>query len=261
MTDVELVWPPGGSPSVVPLTVWRLRRAVRTNMTDARRMSDAAVGRAAGRRVGWATPETGHQRLFCAEVGRDGEWVVRWVDSRQDLERLTRRPQHCRSCGRRVLPADSRHSLARCDAHRGALGLRLVRQPADGSCFFHSVAYHLDRPASVLRADLARWVRANLSCEIEGHPLSTWIEWEGAPVETYLARLASGAAWGGATEVAALTRMDPSLKVVVYHRRPGRGGGGYERVVQSGDGPKEVLLCWSDGHYDALVRTSASPSK
>jgi len=56
---------------------------------------------------------------------------------------------------------------------------RVVRQPGDGSCLFHSMAYGLGgTSASSLRREIADWIAANPRLEIAETPVSDWVRWD-----------------------------------------------------------------------------------
>lgn len=56
---------------------------------------------------------------------------------------------------------------------------RVVRQPGDGSCLFHSMAYGLGgTSATALRRDIADWIGANPRHEIAETPVSDWVRWD-----------------------------------------------------------------------------------
>lgn len=238
---VEHVWSCDSVPGVGARSVWRLTEPVQTNMTSPDVTTDDASWLATGTRVGTADPRSGYRQLFCADVGGDGQWRVRWITSHADLMRVT----------------GPRQGQRRCDRYRAAAdypvtSFEVVAQPADGNCFFHSVGHHLDLSAAALRERVTRWMMANRSLEIEGHPLSSWIEWEGLPLETYVAHMANGK-WGGATELAILTHMYPSFRFHVL-RLDRKDGQRYDQVLQVGTGGADAFLLWSGTHYDALRR-------
>merc|ERR1712194_621621 len=65
---------------------------------------------------------------------------------------------------------------------------RMVRQPGDGSCLFHSLCYGLKlngggrgQEAKQLRQDPARFIAKNPQLEISGDTLEEWIKWTRKP--------------------------------------------------------------------------------
>jgi len=78
---------------------------------------------------------------------------------------------------------------------------RVIQQPGDGNCLFHSLAYGLGQgnTASTLRADICRFMERNPSLEIAGTSLQEWIQMlAGSSIENYARKMAKGAQWGGA---------------------------------------------------------------
>ena len=53
---------------------------------------------------------------------------------------------------------------------------RVVRQPGDGSCLFHSMSYGMGTgDARSLRRDLAKWIDANPNYKIADTPVKDWV--------------------------------------------------------------------------------------
>ena len=145
---------------------------------------------------------------------------------------------------------------------------RVVRQPGDGSCLFHSLAYGLGGSgARALRREIAAWVGKNPTLRIADTPLSDWVKWDSrSSVSAYARRMASGG-WGGGIEMAAFSRLK-RVNVHVYERKRGGGlfsrrgrgssggAGGFKRI-SCFDYPgarKTVHVLYCGGvHYDALV--------
>ena len=250
---VELVWPPVCHLDVVAGTIWRLRRETRTNMTLSCAMSNTATGVRMGHGRGTSKPSSGYRQLFYGETDPDGRWTVRWIRNRKDYETIRNTPQRCKVCQAIILPFHPSHPTDRCPllsrktTPRATTLARLMRQPGDGSCFFHSVGHHLGVDAATLRREMVMWMRDHLNEHINGTPLATWLSWESTDAQTYLDRM--GHDWGGATEMAVLTRMHPTLSFHVFrHVR----GNEFSKLTQLGEGDKEVWLLWSGSHYDAL---------
>eukprot|EP00947_MAST-08B_sp_MAST-8B-sp1_P003485 g3485.t1 len=100
---------------------------------------------------------------------------------------------------------------------------RVVKQPGDGSCLFHSIAYGAGGGTSArrLRQDIARYIGAHGSLEIASSPLSDWVRWEsGCSVQAYARRMAVGG-WGGGIEMAVASRL---LGVNIHVYEKGQGG-------------------------------------
>ena len=145
-------------------------------------------------------------------------------------------------------------------------GARVVRQPGDGSCLFHSLAHGLrgkSTPVACGSADAVRdavagFIEAQPEAEIGGTPLREWIRWEsGGDVRAYCKRMRGDGEWGGAIEIAVFSRL-VGASVHVFERDPKAGAdtfrlmsafdhaGGAGRTI-------EVRVLYSGRvHYDAL---------
>ena len=133
---------------------------------------------------------------------------------------------------------------------------RVVRQPGDGSCLFHSMSYGLrdGSSASSLRREICQYIRKNPDLTISDTPIKDWIKWDsGASVSEYASRM-SGSAWGGGIEMAALGKLR-SVNVHVYER----AGGYYKRISafdcpDNPQGKKTVKVLYQGAcHFDAIV--------
>jgi len=129
---------------------------------------------------------------------------------------------------------------------------RVVPQPGDGSCLFHSLSYGLsDRStASSLRRDICRYLESNPDTSIADTLLKDWIRYDsGGTVQSYAHRM-SGGTWGGGIEMAALTKMK-SVNVHVYEKCED----GFKRI-SSFDNPnaqKTISVLYQGRmHYDAI---------
>mmetsp|Transcript_49325 Transcript_49325/g.104917 ORF Transcript_49325/g.104917 Transcript_49325/m.104917 type:complete len:735 (-) Transcript_49325:268-2472(-) len=131
---------------------------------------------------------------------------------------------------------------------------KVVRQPGDGNCLFHSMAYGLGScNASALRTQICAFMESHPSLLIAGTPLSEWIQMlAGSEVHTYAKKMAKGAQWGGAPEIACCAH----LKKVNIHVYEQRRKAEYELTVPF-DIPgstKTVNVLYVGGvHYDALA--------
>lgn len=129
---------------------------------------------------------------------------------------------------------------------------RVVPQPGDGSCLFHSLSYGLgDRStASSLRREICRYVESHPDTVIADTQLKDWVRYDsGGTVQSYASKMSSGS-WGGGIEMAALTKMK-SVNVHVYEKCEE----GYKRI-SSFDHPssKKTISVLYQGrmHYDAI---------
>ena len=134
---------------------------------------------------------------------------------------------------------------------------RVVRQPGDGSCLFHSMSYGLKdgSNASTLRRDICTFIKKNPDLTISDTPIRDWVKWDsGASVSDYARRM-SGSAWGGGIEMAALSQLR-GVNVHVYERAK---RGGYKRIsaFDHADKPerRRVVKVVYQGqcHYDAIM--------
>jgi hypothetical protein len=139
--------------------------------------------------------------------------------------------------------------------------VRVVRQPGDGSCLFHSLAHFLGGSASSLRAETAAFAAANADFELGGSPLRDWILWDsGLSPEEYAKRMGTGSHWGGAIEIA-ICSLARRARIAVYEKR----NSGWQRISDfdlcsgsagSTRGPlrgKPIRLLYSGRvHYDAM---------
>lgn len=134
---------------------------------------------------------------------------------------------------------------------------RVVPQPGDGSCLFHSLSFGLralgdKESAYSLRSKLADYIRRNPKLEIAGDTLEEWVSWDSnSSVHAYSARMAQGRAWGGGIEIAACALLKRS-NIHVYERK-----GGELRRISCFDCPEKtrglVHILYQGGmHYDAL---------
>jgi len=130
---------------------------------------------------------------------------------------------------------------------------RVVPQPGDGSCLFHSLSYGLTgrSQGKSLRREICDFIADNPDLEIGDVALSDWISYDsGGNVQSY-AREMSGSHWGGGIEMAAFTKMK-GVNVHVYEN----GSGGYRRISAfESPGAKKTISVLYQGraHYDALV--------
>jgi hypothetical protein len=134
---------------------------------------------------------------------------------------------------------------------------RVIRQPGDGSCLFHSLSYGLGGgyTANRLRSEICAFIQANPQCLISETPLKDWVKWDsgGSSVSDYCRKMSRGS-WGGGIEMACLSQMK-QVNVHVYER----SGGGYKRIsaFDCASHPENkpivrVLYC-GGVHYDAIA--------
>jgi len=150
----------------------------------------------------------------------------------------------------------SAKNIGACSGNYVLKQAKVVQQPGDGSCLFHSLAfgYKCAGGARSLRKEIAKWVFNHPDYKISDTPVRDWVKWDaGTSVQNYARSMASGG-WGGGIEMASFSQMK-RVNVHVFERRRG-GGGGYKRIsvfdVKGADKTVHVLYC-GGVHYDALV--------
>jgi len=133
---------------------------------------------------------------------------------------------------------------------------KVVRQPGDGSCLFHSMSYGLPvkSNAARLRAEICQFIQNNPHLKISDTPLQDWVKWDANSTVGEYARKMSRGSWGGGIEMACFSLLK-ECNVHVYEKCML----GYKRI-SAFDHPIEpehkpvvrVLYC-GGVHYDALV--------
>lgn len=129
---------------------------------------------------------------------------------------------------------------------------RVVRQPGDGSCLFHSLAYGLGTDATRLRAEIADHISSNPDSLVADNPIQDWVLWDaGTDVKSYARTMRSGSRWGGAVELAVCAEIK-GLPIHVYER----GSSGLVRISSFGGdaahGRVVNVLYGGRVHYDAI---------
>jgi len=144
---------------------------------------------------------------------------------------------------------------------------RVVPQPGDGSCLFHSLAYSyaalFDRDvgdARQLRAVLMDWLVEHEDARIADTPVRDWVKWDsGSSVSAYAKRMRH-VGWGGGIEMAAFAHKF-RVDVHVYERHisarfPFKRISRFEqRHLANRPSPaKPLTLLYRGGvHYDAIL--------
>jgi hypothetical protein len=137
---------------------------------------------------------------------------------------------------------------------------RVVHQPGDGSCLFHSLNHGLcmagvnESPsAQELRGEIARFLRDNPQLEIAGDTVEEWVRWDaGTSVSSYTDRMECGSGWGGGIEIAACSHLK-GVNVHVYERC--RHKDAFRRISRfdcGGSAKTLHVLYQGRMHYDAL---------
>ena len=168
-----------------------------------------------------------------------------------------------------VAPAGASSPLGGSAVLRNA---RVVPQPGDGSCLFHSLSHASTleegrtpgarqmAEATRLRLSIADFVESQPSTSIAGEPLSEWVKWEsGLTPSAYAARMRSPGNWGGAIEIAVFARLF-GVSVFVYEPMP-EDPGAFRRVAAfhpPHETDQSAALLYRGGvHYDALERSDS----
>jgi hypothetical protein len=86
---------------------------------------------------------------------------------------------------------------------------RVVRQPGDGSCLFHSMSYGLQDKsnAAKLRAEICQFIVSHPDLKISDTPLQDWVRWDANSSVTEYARRMSRGSWGGGIEMACVSQV------------------------------------------------------
>eukprot|EP01035_Chromulina_nebulosa_P020727 gene20727-26871_t len=132
---------------------------------------------------------------------------------------------------------------------------KVIRQPGDGSCLFHSMSYGLRNgyTASRLRMEICNYIRNNPNIKISDTPLSEWVKWDSNMSCSEYARKMSSGSWGGGIEMACCSLMF-RCNIHVYERHSDY----YKRIsaFDYPDMPNErpvIRVLYGGGvHYDAL---------
>ena len=83
------------------------------------------------------------------------------------------------------------------------LRARVVPQPGDGSCLFHSLADSSKSEPLQLRHAIADFIESQPDTPIGGEPLREWVKWDSClSPDTYAVRMRGAGSWGGAIEIA-----------------------------------------------------------
>ena len=115
---------------------------------------------------------------------------------------------------------------------------RVVRQPGDGSCLFHSMACGLKNGSNAgsLRKEVCDYMQRNANTEIMETPLGEWIKYDShCGVQEYVSSMRRGA-WGGGLEMAVVA-LKKGVLIDVYESRQG----GFARIARFGTSSKAPL--------------------
>jgi len=146
-----------------------------------------------------------------------------------------------------------------------------IRQPGDGTCLYHSMAFGLKRAGMAeadfvgpaLRAQIADYLEAHADDPVSGSAFRDYIWWDhGLTVEAYCQKMRKDGVWGGAIEIAACTRMH-GVNVHIYvpaqddraHAPDKQKVESFRRIAAFGedqDKPTVTITYMLRCHYDAL---------
>eukprot|EP00929_Paragymnodinium_shiwhaense_P112102 TRINITY_DN8035_c0_g1_i1.p1 TRINITY_DN8035_c0_g1~~TRINITY_DN8035_c0_g1_i1.p1 ORF type:complete len:423 (+),score=30.40 TRINITY_DN8035_c0_g1_i1:159-1427(+) len=155
----------------------------------------------------------------------------------------------------------SPHQMGASGGNHVIRSARVIRQPGDGSCLFHSLCHGLASGSSAtsLRREIANFLKENPSLEIAGDTIEEWVRWDAnSSVADYARRMATSG-WGGGIEMAACSLLK-HVNVHVYESAS-RGCGGEFKRISCFDCPnanRTIHVLYQGGvHYDALVPLTA----
>lgn len=126
--------------------------------------------------------------------------------------------------------------------------------PGDGSCLFHSLGRHVGARGDTLRAQVVDVLRRYPDLHIQDTRLRDWTAWYAeAPIDQYVRHIARPGTWGGALEMAVLSRLY-RRPIHVYEPTPGFTG--CRRIstfcVDDARGGPMRLLYMGRSHYMPL---------
>lgn len=136
---------------------------------------------------------------------------------------------------------------------------KVIGQPGDGSCLFHSLSYGLGggMTAPVLRRQIEDYISAHPDEDLNGTAIKEWVEWDsGNTVIAYTGMMRNSRNWGGAIEIAVCAHMK-GVQIDVYERNR---NGLFKRISSfkpstghKTSNSKINILYGGRCHYDALI--------
>lgn len=132
---------------------------------------------------------------------------------------------------------------------------RVISQPGDGSCLYHSISFGLGQRngAHMLRRELASFLQQNPKLEIAGDTLEEWVRWDSNSSVNEYARRQAVSGWGGGIEMACCSCLK-GVNIHVYESM-GRYSSDFKRIscFDNPNADKTVHVLYQGGlHYDAL---------
>ena len=136
---------------------------------------------------------------------------------------------------------------------------KVIGQPGDGSCLFHSLACGLGggMTARILRKEIEDYICAHPDEDLHESAIKEWVQWDsGNTVTTYTEMMLNSNKWGGAIEIAVCAHMK-GVQIDVYERN---SNGLFKRIssfkpstAPTNSKSKINVLYGGRCHYDALI--------
>jgi len=258
-------------PTIVETSPRKIRHANTVDETAARRSRDSASEQRRCRSTG--PPKKIYPKGTCAKC--DGCHL-----SENCTVYLKEREKHKDSW--RVNSDSSQKQMGEDGGNKRVKATR-VKQPADGSCLFHSLVYCFNTireekrtmnsscasvvsssssvasvmppplTANYLRRKIANFISANPNLDIADDPLREWVLWDsGQSVKQYAASMAVEG-WGGGIEIASCSQLY-KVNIHVYEADPTKTNEYVRISCFNVDRAKQTLhiLYHGRNHYDAL---------
>jgi len=131
---------------------------------------------------------------------------------------------------------------------------RVIPQPGDGNCLYHSMSYGLRNcTAASLRRELADFLRHNPSLQIAGDSLEEWVRWDSNSAVNEYTRRQAVTGWGGGIEMACCSHLK-NVNIHVYESM-GRLSSEFKRIscFDAPNAERTIHVLYQGGlHYDAL---------
>eukprot|EP00971_Amphidinium_carterae_P237032 4704224-Amphidinium_carterae.1 len=120
--------------------------------------------------------------------------------------------------------------LKSCDESISSEDVEICKQPGDGDCLFHSLAFTLNdgTDAGTLQAEVKLFIESNPNLLVAGTPISEWVNMETRDMAS-MPDSSQRARWGGGVELAAFSQLK-SISVAVYVAQRIENGTIYSRT-------------------------------
>ena len=136
---------------------------------------------------------------------------------------------------------------------------RIVRQPADGNCFFHALVASLGQTAKWWRSRLCSLIVENTNSLVADKTVREWIKYEtGKSVSQYLKYISKSGIYVGGIDMALLSMKDE----IIFHVYDQHMllFATFDNLSQSRSGKEVHLLFTKGNHYDLLIPPPTLPS-